>query len=91
MSMFDRPGAMAAAKEWNAAREAESAAQLEYDAAREKHWAALVRMANAHKSAVETVGPEYADVFLWIDELHGKRDQILASTAIAKSTEAANG
>jgi len=86
VSMFDRPGSLEAANEWNLARDARTNALCELDAAREKYTAALVRLATAHKNAVELVSPEYADVFLWLDELYGKRDQILAMT-IARATE----
>lgn len=88
--MFERPGSLEAAKEWNLARDARTNALCELDAAREKYTAALVRLATAHKNAVELVRPEYAGAFLWLDELYGNREQILAMKAIA-SAESGHG
>lgn len=79
--IFDRPGGMEAVKEWNAARDSHREAKAEYDAAREKLWAAKVRMAAAHKNGEEVAGPELASMFMWIEELDGKRDEILAVAA----------
>lgn len=85
MSLLDKQGALEALTEWNAARAARVQARQEYETAREKNWAAHVRMARAHKNAIETVAPEYRGAFLWFAELDGDRDQIIESADRAGS------
>ena len=83
MSIFERPGSMEAATEWNAARDERMAAKRAYDEARDRLWSAKVRMAIAHKRAVELVAPEHAGIFIWLDELDGPRDEIIAAASRA--------
>lgn len=79
MSIFDKPGVREILREWNSARESRISSLKECEEARERDWKALVRMAEAHKHAIEVAGPEYAHLFVWPNALYGDRDEILAA------------
>lgn len=78
MSMFERPGSMAAVKEWNKARSQREKAEKKYRNARDALWLAKVRMARAHKRAQEAVGPDHEHLIKWFP-WDGDRDRIIAA------------